>query len=402
MNSKLSSRDQDIMTTIYRYRGMTALQLTQKVHNSSNPKQSQKSSIHNYLKRLKKQKIVASKKLEDEVGVGSIYYLTPNGFQMAKDLLNIDIGQIGEGYMFADDMEGYHTHGDLDYIIYKPPLQQMGHHLLLIDSLIKLDYLDTEEQIDYRLSMYATRKYEKGFDKLRPDAELLLSNSRSFFLEIDKGTEGYQQLVEKFTNYRNYLSQLKMDELPIGILFITDTKRQMYGLKRRWTYILAAYMNAMGELATKVNLILCPLNKLEEIVLFEVKRPEYNRLAIKKLKKALTTQHQSVRIKKSSIDNSLWYAIVTIGNKHQLVFSRVVNEFESSAYSYLFFFHQNIKSFYQLEKIPATDWGGFKQSVLFYKNDHPYLPSHFPVDKWSRAWQTTVELLHDCVTYMPL
>lgn len=402
---KLSGRDQDILTTLYRFRGMTALQLAQIVHNSREPKNSQKSMIHNYLKRLKKQKVITSKKLEDEISLGSIYYLTPKGFQLAKDVLNIEIGQVGEGFKFADEIEGFHTHADLEYSIYKPPLEQISHHLLLIDSLIKLEFLYSEEQIDYRLSMYATReyKYKEIQGKLRPDGELHLSDGRKYFIEIDKGTESYQQLYEKFINYRNYLSQLDINKFPAGILFITDAKRQIYGLKRRWTTILAAYMNAMGKLAVRVNLVLSPLNKLEETVLFEIKRLKYNQIAAKSLKDYLASQgNHSYRITLSGIDHSLWYAIVTNGNRQQLVFSRVVNEYESGPYSYFIYLIQNIKSITKTKNISTLIPLGFEQSILFYKSHLPFLPLRFPEDKWSKKQQTAIELFHDKLTWLSL
>lgn len=381
---KLSGRDQDILTTLYRYRGMTALQVAQKIHNSLEPKNSQKSMVHNYLKRLKKGKIVASKKLEDYLGLGSIYYLTPTGFQITKDLLNIDIEQKGEGYLFADEIEGYHTHADLQYAIYKPPLEQIAHHLLLIDSLIKLDFLDIEENIDYRLSMYTTREYEQqhGHGKLRPDAEVLLPDNRNYFIEIDKGTEGYQQLYEKFINYRYYLSQLDIEDLPSGILFITDEKQQLFGLKRRWATILAAYMNAMGNLATKVNLILSPLNYLAEKILFEFNRPRYNNLATNKLNDFLRTQGYSpIQFITIKPDESLFLAIAEKNKQYKLVFTRVVNEFESSIFSCFFYFQQSLNNIHAMDRLSSLTSLGTEQ-VLFSKSNKLYLPKHFPKEKW--------------------
>jgi hypothetical protein len=62
---------------------------------------------------------------------------------------------------------------------------------------------------------------------------MLIDSSRNYFIEIDKGTEGYQQLYGKFINYKHYFSQLNKEELPDEILFITDEKRQPYRVKWR-------------------------------------------------------------------------------------------------------------------------------------------------------------------------
>lgn len=398
---KLSNRDQDILCTLYRYRGMTAWQLAQKVHNSFTPRNSQKSMIHNYLKRLKKKKLITSKKLEEDVGLGSLYYLTPAGFNMAKDLLNIDIGQMGEGYLFADEFEGFHTHADFDYSIYKPPLEQLGHHLLLIDALIKVDFLDREDLIDYRMSMYATREYqwEKGTSKLRPDAEMLIEVNKSYFIEIDKGTEGYQQLYEKFINYRNYFSNLDVEELPTGILFITDEKRQLYGLKRRWTTVLAAYLNAMGPFSAKVNLIFSPINMLEKTISLEVNRSYNDKLAKERIRSYLKNEgYTSVDL--FELIPTVRFAVARKGNKYQLIFTRLANEFESQVFGAYILFSQNIKKIDAFIHEKNLSRLGLEQIIL-YDNQQPYLPSNFPKEKLHDN-QIHIEMLHEHLTYLPL
>lgn len=384
---------------------MTALQLAQKIHNTYIPKPSQKSMIHNYLKRLKQQKIVASKKLEDDVDLGSIYYLTPKGVNVAKDLLNIELGQIGYGYLFADQFasEGYHTHADLEYSIYKPPLEQTGHHLLLIDTLIKLDFLDKEDLIDYRLSMYATRDYSfnKGNGTLRPDAEMLIEGSRNYFIEIDKGTEGYQQLFEKFTNYRQYLSQLKEEELPVAILIITDEKRQLYGLKRRWTTVLTAYLNAMGPLSAKINLILSPINRLEETISLEFQRSHSQELVKEKIRTHLLNEGYTA-VKFYSYKSLLQpFAIAIKENKYKLVYTRLANEFESLVFGGFFLFLKQMPEIESQIQKHELQRMGLEQMVL-YKGHQPYLPSVFPKGRWSDDQKLYTEILYHQLTFLPI
>lgn len=127
-----------LLAYLFYYRGMTALQLSQMYYESEKAFPTQKSSVHNYLSKLKKQNLVASKKPEDSVRPGSIYYLTPKGFEVVKEMLNIDVGATENGFILLNEKNGIPTQSDLPYSLYQPPKQQIQHHLLLIDFFIRL------------------------------------------------------------------------------------------------------------------------------------------------------------------------------------------------------------------------------------------------------------------------
>ena len=59
---RLTHYSMKLLEYLMYYRGMTALQLTRLYYNVDEPLQSQKTNIHNYLSKLKKQSLVASKK----------------------------------------------------------------------------------------------------------------------------------------------------------------------------------------------------------------------------------------------------------------------------------------------------------------------------------------------------
>lgn len=83
---QLSETSIKLLKFLFYYRGMTALQLAKMYFKSHNPTAVQKSSVHNYLRKLKDQKLVTSKKLDGDNYVGSLYYLTQSGLEVVKSL----------------------------------------------------------------------------------------------------------------------------------------------------------------------------------------------------------------------------------------------------------------------------------------------------------------------------
>lgn len=126
----------------------------------------------------------------------------------------------------------------MSYDLYQPSKKQLNHHLLLIDFFIYLRInFGEEESIDHRLSMYCSTEYMYNNleYKIRPDAEIMLTNKESYWIEVDRTTESHSQLLTKFQNYKNFF-YLKKNDLPIpfsAIMFVTDVKQQMYGMNRR-------------------------------------------------------------------------------------------------------------------------------------------------------------------------
>lgn len=328
-----------ILTYLLYYRGMTALQLTQIYYEVQQPIPTQKSNIHNYLSKLKKQGLVDSKKVNDPLHCGSLYWLTPIGLDTAKDLLNIDIGATGTGYIYSLDNQ-YESQADLPYEIYAPPRKQVEHHLSLIDffNTLRWNFFD-DEYIVHRLSMYCSVEYPTSNKqtKIRPDAEIVLPAGDVYWIEIDKATESHSKLLNKFYNYKHYFNYLKQNKHPFpmkGILFVTDSKQHTNGLKRRWASILSAFLKVMDSNDVDVRLLFTPLNKLEQTLRFEMQREALEDAARHYLDTNMQLKDYSkvYRYSKSST-KELLYAIVVNNDAYKIAYVNISNTFDSTAYT---------------------------------------------------------------------
>lgn len=366
-----------LMYLLY-YRGMTALQLTQMYYEVQQPLNTHKSSIHNYLSKLKKQGLVASRKVNDPLHLGSIYWLTPLGLDTAKDLLNIDIGATGSGYIFSDDNQ-QQTQADLAYEIYAPPQKQVEHHLSLIDffNTLRLNFFD-DEHIPHRLSMYCSVEYSVANKqiKIRPDAEIVLSNGDSYWIEIDKATESHAKLLNKFNNYKHYFDYLKQQKLPFpmkGILFITDTKQHEGGLKRRWSSLLSAYLKVMQTTDVDVRLLLTSMNKLEQTLRFEMQRKELEAAAKHILDtNAQLDDYSSVHRFSKSSTKHLWYALAVNKQEYKIIYVNISNTFDSSAYTNFQEFLKHEQNIKKKDEVRKLIFQGSEQ-IIFYQDELPSL-----------------------------
>ena len=368
-----------LLQHLFYYRGMTALQLTQMYYELEMPLSSQKSNIHNYLAKLKKQSLVVSKKLDNTIQSGSIYYLTHKGFEAVKEMLDIEVGAKENGFILLNERNGISTQSDLPYSLYQPPKQQLNHHLLLIDLFIRLRvHFEETEPVDHRLSMYCSTPYTlDGMDgKIRPDAEIILPDKQSFWIEVDCATESHSQLLAKFENYKNYLSHLKRNNLPIpfkGIIFLTEAKQQTYGLKRRWSNILSAFLKAMYPYQTDIRLILTPLNRVEETLLFEMQRFTLNEWAKRHVHDKLhQSGYEMVLPYIKSSDHSLSYAIAINKKSYKIFFLHVGNVFDSTLYTSFHQFIQKISKIHQKDEVKHLQQQGFEQ-IIYHPSKDPYI-----------------------------
>lgn len=393
---------------LFYYRGMTALQLTQMYYEFEKPLSTQKSNIHNYLSKLKKQKLLASKKIEDPLHPGSIYYLTPKGFEVVKAMLNINVGAKENGFVLLNERSGIPTQSDLPYELYQPPKQQINHHLLLIDLFIRLRiHFSEEETVDHRLSMYCSTQYtlESKDYKIRPDAEIMLPNKETFWIEADRSTESHSQLLAKFENYRNYLTYLKKHNLPIpfkGILFLTDAKQQKYGLKRRWTNILSAFLKVMYPYQLETRLILTPLNSLEETLNFEMNQNVLNQSAKHQVYEMLHQEgYEKVIPFINAAHNTLSYVIAIRNQSYKVFFLNVSNVFDSSMYTRFHHFIQELDEIHQKGEVKGLQLQGFKQ-IIFHPEKEPYiLPTLQASSSWDKL-KEELEMLNQNIDFIQI
>lgn len=397
-----------LLELLFYYRGMTALQLTKMYYDSENPLPTQKSNIYNYLNKLKKQSLVTSKKLDESIYLGSIYYLTSKGFEAAKEMMNIEVGAKESGFILLNERSGIPTQSDLPYNLYQPPKLQMSHHLLLIDLFIQLRIqFNDDEAIDHRLSMYCSTPYTiDSIDyKIRPDAEVLLPHKESYWIEVDRGTESHSQLLAKFNNYKNFLIYLKENNLEIpfkGIIFVTDAKQRLCGLKRRWANILSAFLKEMYPFDTDLRLILTPLNEVENTLRFEMNRNELNESASHLLDENLKLRgYKKMLPFVKTVDKTLFYFIAKNETAYKIIYVNVSNAFDSSVYTDFHHFTKELSIIQQKNEVKGLMPDGFEQ-VIVHPNQNPYIIKTLQGDHSTGELEDELEMLNENIEFIQI
>lgn len=281
------SRKLQLLIQMYKYRGITCEQL----YYSLEPKEMDggysytnpiKPSVRNPLKTIRKHlNDLEDYGLVEHVSFGkrtNLYFLTKEGLERTKNLLDIPLDHIGLG--FSDD------YGDFDYDRYKPPLSRLEHHLLLIDFFLhceRLRAITPNISLDYRDNRYAHVQYtakknelfsestKEGNSHFRPDAEIILDGKR-YYVEIDTASERSDHLRKKFEGYHRFLSTTTdhPSSLPNGIIFVSEAKqRGDYGLRRRWQTLSNAFNEHLGEYSPIINLKSTSITEVEQILLNE-------------------------------------------------------------------------------------------------------------------------------------
>ncbi|WP_346207704.1 replication-relaxation family protein [Caldifermentibacillus hisashii] len=405
---RLTNCSMKLLELLFYYRGMTALQLTKMYYDSENPLPTQKSNIHNYLNKLKKQSLVTSKKLDESIYLGSIYYLTSKGFEAAKEMMNIEVGAKESGFILLNERSGIPTQSDLPYNLYQPPKLQMSHHLLLIDLFIQLRIqFNDDEAIDHRLSMYCSTPYTiDSIDyKIRPDAEVLLPHKESYWIEVDRGTESHSQLLAKFNNYKNFLIYLKENNLEIpfkGIIFVTDAKQRLCGLKRRWANILSAFLKEMYPFDTDLRLILTPLNEVENTLRFEMNRNELNESASHLLDENLKLRgYKKMLPFVKTVDKTLFYFIAKNETAYKIIYVNVSNAFDSSVYTDFHHFTKELSIIQQKNEVKGLMPDGFEQ-VIVHPNQNPYIIKTLQGDHSTGELEDELEMLNENIEFIQI
>jgi DNA-binding PadR family transcriptional regulator len=371
----ISDHALDCIHFLFKYRGMTATQLAALMYDGSYTL-SQEKTIYNSLRKLKQKGLVKSTKLQEGVSRGSLYELTVKGYEYGKSLVNVELGEEGEGWIIR--MYENSSFGDIPYGIYSAPLEQAAHHLLLIEFFIRLYNRDEfREVLDHRLNLYCSENYEweNQSRKYRPDAEIKFNDGRIFAIEIDRGTESHQQLRDKFRKYRCYFEYLKAQErpLPDGIIFVTEEKRRTYGLNRRWTNLLTAFFEELFPFSNDVNMILTSMDKVDQTITFEENRDVFNNKAQAFLKNMLEERGYE-RTRAYVTDNkNMIYTLAVDGDEYLVVFNEISNEYESRIYvRYLDFMRYFLDSAKGKDDVYGLNYRG-SRGVIFYDKYEPFL-----------------------------
>lgn len=264
----LTDTQKELLDLMFYYRCATPIQLAAFVYGPSAVKKSNEKYVYNQLAKMEDAGLVLRYKPHVSISRHAVYYLSKKGFDYKLNQLSLPIDYIGAGWM---DWESFNNgaidYGHFDYGVYKPPLRQLQHHLLMIETLLVMHPL---EDITYRNNLYARRTIRNGNARtiLRADAEFKI-NDEVYTVEIDRTTESHEQLVAKFENYFHYSADYRSKNGHFDIqhiLFVVDAPIDGH-LNRRWTNILAAYYKAMRGLADKFELHLVTLDNLEKFLL---------------------------------------------------------------------------------------------------------------------------------------
>ena len=262
----------NILKYLFVYRATSAIQLAKIVYKTKYPTISNEKFIYGELAKLRKQGLVKMYKPQVHLYKYSLYFLSPQGLEYIQNSLDLVEGQTGDGW-FPNNLD---SHGWFKFEVYSPPLEQVVHHTMLVDFFINITVVEGSE-IKHRNNLYAKRKTWSNHI-LRMDAEVCYGG-KNIAIEIDRGSESHQQLIEKFKGYLRYFKDLETKNMEIDfrdILFIVDNiKLRDAGLKRRWLNVMAAFYKAMGDYAFKVDLHFCTLDDAYKLLTYEFNEPGY-------------------------------------------------------------------------------------------------------------------------------
>ncbi|MGE7667418.1 replication-relaxation family protein [Ureibacillus composti] len=282
----LSEKEIQILLCIYPYRGLRACDVAVFLHKSFRYSLSQEKSVYNYLLKLKKKCLIKQTRLQEVGSLGSLYYLTNNGLEVMKEILNIKIGQDGNGLLPINNET---TFWDIPTEYQQPPLKQNAHFLTTIE-FFKVLIADQSAPFIHLTTHYSNLVYYKDNrrHKVKPDATVIVGNSR-YAVEIDRATESHVQLVQKFQKYKehyDYCQQVedKSKVSPVhSILFVVEARTRRHGIQRRWTNVLSAFFEVFGQDFPEINFIMVPLNEVTQTLNFEANRKNFEEQAYNEL-----------------------------------------------------------------------------------------------------------------------
>lgn len=277
MDYKLNEVQQLVSDFLAKYRCATAVQLSQFVYGQYITVSNEK-YVYAQLKKLEAHGLITRFKPSADISKHAVYYLNEDGLEWYQWLNNIIVGDLGEGWSEGNGKMGY-----FPFTTYSPPLKQLKHHLMLIDSFLILHC----NRITHRNNLHAKRVVKLTGSRpsiLKPDGEMIINNER-YAIEIDMGTESHRQLEMKFRNYFEYEAEYrehcrffeKVDgkyDLE-NIVFIVQDAPAGH-LQRRWENVLAAYHKSMRGLHDKFRLYFVPMSQFNHFVHLEQSKIEFS------------------------------------------------------------------------------------------------------------------------------
>lgn len=245
---KVSQKQKEILILLYRYRGLSNEHLRKLLYSySKSDKSGQKANVSRLTKQLRENKYIQTASWYPHTK-HYIHSLTKKGVDFLRQEIEINP---------SNPFVGFHNiFGDFEASLLKPPIGK--HHLMLVD------FISDYPNIQLRNNLYSAQKYENK--KLRPDAEILFKNN-FYAVEVDTGTERYEQLLEKFQNYYNFYYYCQNNNNNIifpwsGIFFLNKRRETDFKTDFRYHTILKAATDGFKELCWVV-----PIKGIEKISL---------------------------------------------------------------------------------------------------------------------------------------
>jgi len=256
-----------MMHILFIYRGSIHQYITRFFYRKNVLTTSNEKYIYNLLNKLIKKKVVTSKIVNYKTGELKFYYLTQNGLEKTKEVLNIEIGAHGTGVLPHNEETEY---WDIPYQFYKPPLKQVEHFLMTQEFYLEIEIKSEliSANTTYKTAHYSSIGFKIGGDlmRLRPDSMMTISNE-VFAVEIDRSTEWSKQLKEKFVGYKLFFESLKLSNHPYPfkkILFLTKSDVPVRAFKRRILTLNSVFYEVFGK-ESEFELMHCPINYLKDL-----------------------------------------------------------------------------------------------------------------------------------------
>ena len=158
-----------------------------------------------------------------------VLFLTTRGVDILINEFNFDSNVLDDkkrvikrGYFRANELEMH---------------PRLINHQVHLNQFV-LDFKRISKNIDkqYNLDIfskinYSDEKHMSKYKTIRPDGLITLFNT-DFFLEMDMSTESKKQLLEKWNNYRSFLSNREFSSVPgennkIVVLFIIENRKDL-------------------------------------------------------------------------------------------------------------------------------------------------------------------------------
>lgn len=240
---------------LYEYRGLTNNHFRQLLMGHLDSKEEgQNANVSRFVSGLRNNGLIKSVTCWPYSGE-QIHYLTTKGVKYFHEHFKIEP---------TNQLAGFNSiHGDFTAALLKPTIGNLKHHMMFVDFAIQVY---KKPGVAMRHNLYCVRHYDVINKQeirvkkaaVKPDGEVKLKNGLIFALEIDTGSETYEQLVDKFRNYRQYFDYCTKNNIVFpwsGILIQTKrgNERLTFEKDPRWQNIIRAAVKGLSHYCWSIH-----------------------------------------------------------------------------------------------------------------------------------------------------